>query len=161
RSLVESLWLAMEKDHKVSTSMMATHGAAAYHSARAQAAQWSRSGRVDKSAMIRCSNANGTRSSGGWARAAAISFLCSSTRFIAYHSQAPRGAAGLQILLFGDSRQNFPHFRPGAEGAHLHQRHRPSGQLRDFLNGTVFDFQECDNQPRRRRKQPEDASHQL
>ena len=93
-------------------------------------------------------------SPGTLVRAAAISFFCSSARFIRLQFfRRDLACARLhQILVLGHFCENFPHFSARAECADFHQRHRPAGHFGDFLHGTVLDFQQCDDQPRRWRK---------
>src|SRR5258708_2656371 len=82
RSLEGVLPAGAKNDQALSSSMIATQGAAAHHNPRAHTAQRSVTGHAPSRAMMRCSNAYGTRSLGGLARAAAISLRLSSATFI-------------------------------------------------------------------------------
>ena len=96
------------------------------------------------------------------ARPAAINLSCSSKRFIGLHSiQTFRSASRLQILVFGQSGQTLFHFRPGSKSANFDQRHGPAGQIRDFLDRPVFNFQQGDDQPGSGRKLLENALNEL
>ena len=61
--------------------------------------------------------------------------------------QTPTAAQGLHILLFGQSGQILFHFRAGAEGADFDQGDGPAGQLRDFLDRTLLNFQQSNDEP--------------
>src|SRR5437899_261718 len=88
-------------DQAPSTIMIAMHGAAARHSARAQNAHASTSGNDLIRAMIRFSKASGTLSRGRSARAAASNLRSSSSRFIMPSLDLTfAGALRLQILAF-------------------------------------------------------------
>src|SRR5436190_437205 len=120
--------VGLRKDHAARSIIITRQGAAARHSARAQKAHSSITCRPFSTAIIRFSKAKGTCSLSGLARAAFINLRWRSSRFIqsALLQTSPR-SAGLQILLFSNSRQDLPHLRARTESSDLNQCGRPPG----------------------------------
>ena len=59
--------------------------------------------------------------------------------------ETPCLRAGLQIFLFSNPGQQFPHFRPGPESTHFDQRHGPARDMGDFLDRALLDFKQGDD----------------
>jgi len=130
------------------STVTATHGMVARHNARAQREQMSAAGLEARCARTRFSNASGTWSPGGLARAAASSFFLSSSVFIRQQLfQTAVVGLGLQILVLRDSLQNLLHLATRAEGADFDERHRPAREFSDLFDAAIFYLQQCDDKP--------------
>jgi len=124
-----------EKDQTLSRMVTATQAAAPRQSAAPHCDRASSTRRAASRARMRFSNAYGTRSLGGFARAAANSFFWSLSRFITpILCQTPAAAQWLPVLVARQLLQALSHFGPGAKSANFHQGHRPAGKFGDFLD---------------------------